>query len=34
VSAEELAPSLDAVFITHEHGDHFREATAAVLIKS
>ncbi len=33
VSAEELAPVLDAVFITHEHGDHFREATATILVK-
>lgn len=33
VSAEELAPWLDLVFITHEHGDHFREATASVLVK-
>jgi L-ascorbate metabolism protein UlaG (beta-lactamase superfamily) len=31
VSTEELAPSLDAVFITHSHGDHFNDATARIL---
>lgn len=33
VSAEDLAPVLDAVFITHEHGDHFRDATATALAR-
>ena len=31
ISAEELAPALDAVFITHEHGDHFNDHTCRVL---
>ncbi len=31
VSAEELASSLDAVFISHRHGDHFDPWTAAIL---
>ena len=31
VSAEELAPSLDAVLISHGHGDHFQADTAAIL---
>ncbi|NIA13343.1 MAG: hypothetical protein GWP08_04625 [Nitrospiraceae bacterium] len=31
ISAEQLAPALDAVFITHEHADHFNDATAAIL---
>jgi L-ascorbate metabolism protein UlaG (beta-lactamase superfamily) len=31
VSAEELAPALDALFVTHEHDYHFSSATAAVL---
>ena len=31
LSAEDLAPVLDVVFITHEHGDHFNEKTAIVL---
>jgi len=33
VAAGELAPALDAVFITHEHGDHFNEGTAAALAR-
>ncbi len=33
VSAEEMAPSLDAVFISHRHGDHFDPYTAAILAK-
>jgi L-ascorbate metabolism protein UlaG (beta-lactamase superfamily) len=33
VSTEELAPALDAVFVTHEHGDHFNDATCAILAK-
>lgn len=31
VSAEDLAPVLEALFISHEHGDHFNDRTAAVL---
>ena len=31
VSAEEMAPSLDVVFISHRHGDHFQPETAAIL---
>jgi L-ascorbate metabolism protein UlaG (beta-lactamase superfamily) len=31
LTAEELAPVLDAVFITHEHGDHFNDHTGRVL---
>ena len=27
----ELAPVLDVVFVTHEHGDHFGEGTARIL---
>lgn len=33
ISADELASSLDVVFITHGHGDHFRDTTAAILAK-
>ena len=31
ISAEDLAPVLDAQFITHEHGDHFNGPTSAIL---
>jgi L-ascorbate 6-phosphate lactonase len=31
LSAEELAPVLDTVFITHQHGDHFNEITGRKL---
>src|SRR5437763_7079674 len=31
VPAADLAPVLDVVFITHEHGDHFGEPTARIL---
>jgi L-ascorbate metabolism protein UlaG (beta-lactamase superfamily) len=31
VTAEELGPRLDFVFITHEHGDHFNDHTGRVL---
>lgn len=31
ITAEEVAPALDAVFITHEHGDHFNDQTCRVL---
>ena len=31
ISAEQLAPVLDVHFITHEHGDHFNQATSKVL---
>jgi L-ascorbate 6-phosphate lactonase len=31
VPTADLAPVLDVVFITHEHGDHFGEATARIL---
>ncbi|HEV2122005.1 MAG TPA: MBL fold metallo-hydrolase [Chloroflexota bacterium] len=31
IATAELAPVLDAVFITHEHGDHFGESTARLL---
>ena len=33
VSTEELAPALEALFISHEHGDHFNDATAAILAR-
>lgn len=33
VTAQTLAPALDAVFITHEHSDHFHEATTRILVK-
>jgi L-ascorbate 6-phosphate lactonase len=33
IAAEELAPALEALFISHEHGDHFHDATAASLAK-
>lgn len=33
VSTRELAPYLDAMFISHEHGDHFNDATAALLAR-
>jgi L-ascorbate 6-phosphate lactonase len=31
VPAADLAPVLDVVFVTHEHGDHFGEGTARIL---
>src|SRR5918998_1174701 len=31
VPTAELAPVLDVVFVTHEHGDHFGEGTARIL---
>ncbi|HEU5317845.1 MAG TPA: MBL fold metallo-hydrolase [Chloroflexota bacterium] len=31
VSSQDLAPVLDALFVTHAHGDHFGEHTARVL---
>lgn len=31
IPSADLAPVLDAVFITHEHGDHFGEGTARIL---
>jgi len=31
ISAEDLAPYLDAVMYTHEHGDHFHRETASIL---
>ena len=31
IPTADLAPVLDVVFITHEHGDHFGEATARLL---
>ncbi len=31
VPAADLAPVLDVVFVTHEHGDHFGEDTARIL---
>jgi L-ascorbate 6-phosphate lactonase len=33
IPTEAIAPILDVLFITHEHGDHFNAATAAVLAK-
>lgn len=33
VSAEELAPDIDILFITHEHGDHFEPETARILAR-
>jgi L-ascorbate metabolism protein UlaG (beta-lactamase superfamily) len=33
LSAADLAPHLDILFVTHEHGDHFGDASAAVLAK-
>lgn len=33
ISSEELAPFLDALFITHEHGDHFRIPTISILAR-
>jgi L-ascorbate 6-phosphate lactonase len=32
ISTADLAPHLDALFITHEHGDHFAGPTVATLI--
>lgn len=31
IPVTEIAPHLDALFVTHEHGDHFNAATGAVL---
>lgn len=31
IPTEEIAPVLDVLFITHEHGDHFNATTAAIL---
>lgn len=31
IAAEEIAPLLDVLFITHEHGDHFNSITAGIL---
>ncbi|MCU0521931.1 MAG: MBL fold metallo-hydrolase [Anaerolineae bacterium] len=31
VATEEIAPILDVLFITHEHGDHFNAVTGAIL---
>jgi L-ascorbate 6-phosphate lactonase len=31
INTEEIAPSLDVLFVTHEHGDHFNAVTGAVL---
>ena len=33
VAAAEIAPVLDVLFITHEHGDHFSSATCRVLAR-
>ncbi|MGC9350069.1 MAG: MBL fold metallo-hydrolase [Anaerolineae bacterium] len=33
ISTEELAPVLDVLFITHEHGDHFNAATGRILVE-
>jgi L-ascorbate 6-phosphate lactonase len=33
IATEEIAPALDAHFITHEHGDHFSEITSGKLAK-
>ena len=33
ISAEELAPELDASFVTHGHGDHFNRETSRVLLE-
>jgi L-ascorbate 6-phosphate lactonase len=34
ISANEIGPALDAVFITHEHEDHFNPVTAGKLAKA
>ncbi len=34
ISAEELAPKLDVLFITHEHGDHFNAYTCRTLVEA
>ena len=31
IATEEIAPILDVLFITHEHGDHFNPVTVAIL---
>ncbi|MBN1246937.1 MAG: MBL fold metallo-hydrolase [Anaerolineae bacterium] len=33
IPTEAIAPCLDMLFITHEHGDHFNARTAAILVK-
>lgn len=33
IPAAELAPVLDALFVTHEHGDHFGDDTARILAR-
>jgi L-ascorbate metabolism protein UlaG (beta-lactamase superfamily) len=32
IPTEELAPVLDALFVTHEHGDHFSGPTTEILV--
>lgn len=34
IPVEALAPQLDVLFITHEHGDHFNAVTAGALVAS
>jgi L-ascorbate metabolism protein UlaG (beta-lactamase superfamily) len=34
VPTEELAPALDVLFITHEHGDHFNARTGHILAET
>ncbi len=34
ITAQELGPELDISFITHEHGDHFNQATSKILVET
>ncbi len=34
ITAEELGPELDISFVTHDHGDHFNQATSKILVET